>query len=94
MVRLTNFLVLGTISSKLFSLLVAPFIAGPLADKIGRKWTLLASSLFFALSSILSLTTTSVGQLYAARIIQVDFDMALTVLIAFNRNCHYNRDLV
>ncbi|KAG4073186.1 hypothetical protein HA402_002575 [Bradysia odoriphaga] len=50
--------------------LIAPFVAGPLADKIGRKWTLLSSTVFFALGSILFLTAGSVGQLYAARLIQ------------------------
>lgn len=52
--------------------LIAPFVAGPLADKIGRKWTLLSSSLFFALGSILLVTTGTVWQIYAARIIQVN----------------------
>jgi len=50
--------------------LIAPFFAGPLADIIGRKWTLLSSSVFFALSSILLVTTNSVIQIFIARLIQ------------------------
>lgn len=47
-----------------------PFIAGPMADKWGRKITLLISSIFFLLSYILLVTTKSVAQIYAARLIQ------------------------
>lgn len=50
--------------------ITAPFFAGPLADKIGRKWTLLSSSLFFVLSFILLLTTNNVPQILIARLIQ------------------------
>ncbi|XP_058811697.1 facilitated trehalose transporter Tret1-like [Topomyia yanbarensis] len=50
--------------------LIAPFIAGPLAEKFGRKLTLLGSSAFFIVSWILLLTTSTVGQLLAARLIQ------------------------
>lgn len=42
-----------------------------MAGKIGRKWTLLSSSLFFAISNILLKTAGSVGQMYAARLFQV-----------------------
>ncbi|XP_063707226.1 facilitated trehalose transporter Tret1-like [Culicoides brevitarsis] len=49
---------------------ITPFIAGPLSDKIGRKWTLLSSAIFFILSFILLLTTRSVTQIYIARLIQ------------------------
>lgn len=48
----------------------APFIAGPLAEKFGRKLTLLGSSAFFILSYIILLFTTSVGAVLAARLIQ------------------------
>jgi MFS family permease len=48
----------------------APFIAGPLADKIGRKWTLLSSTVFFVLSWVLLATTASVPQIYVARLLQ------------------------
>lgn len=50
--------------------ITGPFIAGPMADKWGRKITLLISSIFFLLSYILLVTTKSVGQIYAARLIQ------------------------
>lgn len=50
--------------------LIAPFIAGPLAEHFGRKLTLLGSSAFFILSWIMLLFTKSVGALLAARLIQ------------------------
>lgn len=50
--------------------LIAPFIAGPLAEHFGRKLTLLGSSAFFILSWIMLLFTKSVGVLLAARLIQ------------------------
>lgn len=50
--------------------LIAPFIAGPCAEKFGRKMTLLGSSAFFVVSWILLLTTSTVTQLLAARLIQ------------------------
>lgn len=50
--------------------LIAPFIAGPCAEKFGRKLTLLGSSVFFVVSWVLLLTTSTVGQLLAARLIQ------------------------
>uniref|UniRef100_A0A1L8DIJ3 Facilitated trehalose transporter Tret1 n=2 Tax=Nyssomyia neivai TaxID=330878 RepID=A0A1L8DIJ3_9DIPT len=50
--------------------LIAPFIAGPLADKIGRKWTLLSSTGFFVISWILLITTNNIPQMYVARLFQ------------------------
>lgn len=50
--------------------LVAPFVAGPLADRIGRKWTLLSSSVFFVLAFMLNMVAGEVWMLYASRIIQ------------------------
>ncbi|XP_003436496.2 facilitated trehalose transporter Tret1 [Anopheles gambiae] len=50
--------------------LIAPFIAGPLAERIGRKFTLLGSSIFFLVSFILLLTTETVVQVLIARFIQ------------------------
>lgn len=50
--------------------LIAPFIAGPLAEKFGRRLTLLGSSAFFIVSWIMLLTTTTVVQILAARLIQ------------------------
>lgn len=49
---------------------LAPFIAGPLADKVGRKWTLLGSSLFFIVSWILLLFAGNVWIMYVARLSQ------------------------
>ncbi|XP_075148730.1 facilitated trehalose transporter Tret1 [Haematobia irritans] len=50
--------------------LVAPFVAGPLADKIGRKWVLLSSSVFFVLAYVLMMIGGSVWILLVARLIQ------------------------
>jgi MFS family permease len=41
-----------------------------LADKIGRKWTLLSSTVFFAVSYVLLATTSSVAQIYVGRLLQ------------------------
>lgn len=49
---------------------LAPFVAGPLADIIGRKWTLLSSSIFFILSWLLLILTCNVPQIYIARLLQ------------------------
>ncbi|XP_055377859.1 facilitated trehalose transporter Tret1-like [Condylostylus longicornis] len=50
--------------------LVAPFVAGPLADRIGRKWTLLSSAIFFIIAYVLLLIAGEVWVMYVARIIQ------------------------
>ncbi|XP_058977935.1 facilitated trehalose transporter Tret1 isoform X2 [Musca domestica] len=50
--------------------LVAPFVAGPLADKIGRKWVLLSSSVFFVIAYVLMMIGGSVVVLLVARLIQ------------------------
>ncbi|XP_030239813.1 facilitated trehalose transporter Tret1 [Drosophila navojoa] len=50
--------------------LVAPFIAGPLADRIGRKWVLLSSSVFFVLAFVLNMIASQVWILYLSRVIQ------------------------
>lgn len=49
---------------------LAPFVAGPLADKIGRKWVLLSSSVFFVLAYVLMMIGGSVWLLLIARLIQ------------------------
>lgn len=49
---------------------VGPLIAGPLANVIGRKWTLLSSTAFFVISFILLLTTGTVIQMCIARFLQ------------------------
>ncbi|XP_030376606.1 facilitated trehalose transporter Tret1 [Scaptodrosophila lebanonensis] len=61
--------------------LIAPFVAGPLADRIGRKWVLLSSSVFFVIASILNMVATDVVVLYCSRLIQgfgVGFVMTVT----------------
>lgn len=50
--------------------LIAPFVAGPLAEKFGRKLTLLSSAVFFVLSYLILIFTTAVGAVLAARLIQ------------------------
>lgn len=50
--------------------LVGPYIAGPLTSRIGRKWTLLASSLFFISSFIILIFTKTVALVFVARILQ------------------------
>lgn len=50
--------------------LVAPFVAGPLADKIGRKWVLLSSSVFYILAYILMMIGGEVWVLLLGRLIQ------------------------
>lgn len=50
--------------------LVAPFVAGPLADKIGRKWTLLGSTVFFVIAYILLMVASEVWVIYLARLVQ------------------------
>lgn len=50
--------------------LIAPFAAGPLADMIGRKWTMISSSAFFILAYVLMMIGGSVGIIFAARLIQ------------------------
>ncbi|CAO1330813.1 unnamed protein product [Diamesa serratosioi] len=50
--------------------LFAPFVAGPLTDIIGRKWTLLSSSMFYFLSYVLLILTCNVPQMYVARLLQ------------------------
>ncbi|XP_055907658.1 facilitated trehalose transporter Tret1-like [Eupeodes corollae] len=50
--------------------LVTPFVAGPLADMVGRKWTMISSSVFFVLAYVLMMIGGNVGMIYAARLIQ------------------------
>ncbi|ALC47794.1 CG1213, partial [Drosophila busckii] len=50
--------------------LIAPFVAGPLADRIGRKWVLLSSSVFFVLAFLLNMVASEVWILYLSRLIQ------------------------
>ncbi|XP_075148733.1 facilitated trehalose transporter Tret1-like [Haematobia irritans] len=50
--------------------LIAPFIAGPLADKIGRKWTLLCSSFFLAISYLLMMIAHHVSIILLGRVLQ------------------------
>ena len=49
---------------------IAPFLAGPLADKIGRKRTLLSSAFFLMTAYVLMLMSNKVWQLLVARFLQ------------------------
>lgn len=61
----------GWISSLLcFGSLVAAPVAGPLAGRFGRKWTLLSSSFFFTASYILLMIGGSIPSIYVARFFQ------------------------
>lgn len=51
--------------------LIAPFGAGILAEKIGRKYTLLCSAIFFIVAFVLLGTASSIEQILAARLLQV-----------------------
>ncbi|XP_037913130.1 facilitated trehalose transporter Tret1 [Hermetia illucens] len=50
--------------------LIAPFAAGILADKIGRKWTLLSSTVFFVVAYIMLLFASEVSVMFVARLLQ------------------------
>lgn len=69
-------------------LITAPFAAGPLADIVGRKWALLSSTLFYVVSYILLVTANSVGQMYAARLIQVCEIRPFKSLPFLSLTCH------
>lgn len=58
------------VASMEFGCWAIPFFAGIMADKIGRKWTLLATGPFYAGSWMLAIYTRNVWGLYAVRIIQ------------------------
>lgn len=49
---------------------LAPFFAGPLADKIGRKWVLLSSSVFLILAFVLMMVAQRVWVLLLGRFLQ------------------------
>ena len=53
----------------LFGLMVGAFIFGPLADKIGRKPVLIATTIFFGVATLVSALATSVEMLVALRFI-------------------------
>jgi len=52
------------------SAIFAPFIAGALSDKIGRKWTILLSGIFFILAFVLMMIGGQVWVLYLGRLAQ------------------------
>lgn len=57
----------------------APFAAGILADKIGRKWTLLSSTVFFVVAYIMLLFASEVSVMFVARLLQVLFFVEIII---------------
>lgn len=49
--------------------LIGAFPAGILAEKIGRKWTIVGLAIPFIISWIIIIATNSIGALYAARVL-------------------------
>ncbi len=54
-------------SASLFGLMIAAMAAGPIADRWGRKWPVVSSTLLFAVFSILTAHVTSFNQLLVFR---------------------------
>jgi MFS transporter, AAHS family, 4-hydroxybenzoate transporter len=54
-------------SASLFGLMIAAMATGPIADRWGRKWPVISSTLLFAVFSILNAHATSFNQLLAFR---------------------------
>ena len=54
-------------SSSLFGLMIAAMAAGPIADRWGRKWPVISSTLLFAVFSILNAHAASFNQLLVFR---------------------------
>ncbi|QSO54124.1 MFS transporter [Alicyclobacillus curvatus] len=50
-------------SAGLFGLMIGALLSGPVADKIGRKWVVVASILLYGLFSVLTTLSAGVGQL-------------------------------
>uniref|UniRef100_A0A1Y9H2R2 Facilitated trehalose transporter Tret1 n=1 Tax=Anopheles dirus TaxID=7168 RepID=A0A1Y9H2R2_9DIPT len=67
---IASLVAMGALIGAYGSAVSAPFIAGPLAERIGRKYTLLGSSVFFIVSFILLLTAHTVVQVLVARFLQ------------------------
>ncbi|XP_054731487.1 facilitated trehalose transporter Tret1-like [Anastrepha obliqua] len=69
----------------LLGALAAPFIAGPLADKIGRKWVLLSSSIFFILGYVILMLASEVWMLLVGRLVTgCGCGFVMTVLPMYN----------
>lgn len=45
-------------------------MAGPMADRVGRKWVLLTSNVFFLLAFALNMVASEVWILYLSRVVQ------------------------
>uniref|UniRef100_A0A8D9ALW1 Facilitated trehalose transporter Tret1 n=2 Tax=Cacopsylla melanoneura TaxID=428564 RepID=A0A8D9ALW1_9HEMI len=58
------------VASMEFGCWAIPFLAGMMADKIGRKWTLMLTGPAYAISWIMAIYSRSVWGLYAVRILQ------------------------
>jgi MFS family permease len=64
-----------------FGAFLGPFLAAPLISRIGRKFTLLTSSLFFIASYVILITTRGILGIYLARTLQgVGNGMAMVLL--------------
>ncbi|XP_053946925.1 facilitated trehalose transporter Tret1-like isoform X2 [Anastrepha ludens] len=69
----------------LLGAVAAPFIAGPLADKIGRKWALLSSSIFFILGYVILMLASEVWMLLVGRLVKgFGAGFVLSVLPIYN----------
>lgn len=68
-----------------FSPTTAPFLAGPLADSIGRRRVLLSSALFFISSFVILILANQIWQIVLARFIQgMGVSFVLTVLSLYS----------
>jgi len=66
---LTDFELGWTVSSHTLTATISIFLAGPVADRIGRRTVLRFSATFFALSAIVAAAATSYSMLIAARLL-------------------------
>lgn len=59
----------AVVSGSLLGGMIGALAGGPLADRFGRRWTLLASGLIFSLGAALSAVAPELGTLLAARVV-------------------------